>query len=586
MNLFSASAAIVILGGFSIAANPASPPPEALDQISTFSFSQSGISQSADSQICQLGAQLNIRTFSSWQNGTTPSEYNKAHRTGPEGVGIIATGGLTASVVFRAEAPTDSAFLDWISRDANGDTLSHPEIVPGAFRGNLASPGFRHHVLQIAKAQIEFGTAGIFFDEVNSGFDGGRKWNFNGNEGYDDHHLKEFNRFLLDKYPSFTKADFLKAFAMASDNSLDPDKPWDDLALNFNYRKYLKSHGWHKQPRTLQNPLAKLYGVPTTNRMALQAENFLESSNTRHWQELVLETRAYAASRGASLLVTSNGIAPFVDFHSVGLYPWNKDDLDGSEVDYVPVVDGKLDLSRSMLPVFRRFRAMSDRHSQGAPVVFFLDWPTDMMSRYNSLATVDKMRFWRYRSAEALAAGTFFSYHLRTSIAGDPTATQAGILDSLRSLVEFQKENSDLFHKIQWDTLPIACPASIVTSTGWQASHHRRIVHILNHDTARFSGTVRIPLDTTVKSVQILSENSRARIIRSIQKQDGAVEVDIGGVAESAILVIDVEPRSSIRRREPGHADHRLFFHTQGWSAGGIDIRGRPTYNAINPAGS
>jgi hypothetical protein len=66
MNSIVLACIAVLHGG-----DPWLPASGSMDRISTFTFSQSSIGDAADPQIPAVAANLNIRTFSSWQNGTS-----------------------------------------------------------------------------------------------------------------------------------------------------------------------------------------------------------------------------------------------------------------------------------------------------------------------------------------------------------------------------------------------------------------------------------------------------------------------------------------------------------------------------------
>ena len=109
-------------------------------------------------------------------------------------------GGLTGSAVFREDASSDAEFLDWITRDANGNPVMHTEVkLEGLYRGSLANPHYREHLLEKMRMQIDLGADGITVDEADAGYFGGLAWNWNGNEGYDDYFIADFNRYLMEK---------------------------------------------------------------------------------------------------------------------------------------------------------------------------------------------------------------------------------------------------------------------------------------------------------------------------------------------------------------------------------------------------
>ena len=110
-------------------------------------------------------------------------------------------GGGTTSIIFPQDLATPEIFDDMSTRDADNLPVPHDEMgVPGGpRRGNMFNPKYRNYLLSWAKVQIDGAVDGLFFDEVISGFSGGQKYGFNGNEGFDDYAIAEFNRYLLNK---------------------------------------------------------------------------------------------------------------------------------------------------------------------------------------------------------------------------------------------------------------------------------------------------------------------------------------------------------------------------------------------------
>lgn len=486
----------------------------ALDTLTAFTFSQGAPGDAADSQVLRLSPELNLRTWNCWKaDGSLAAHYDASQVSAYRARGILLTGGLTASIVFREDAPSDSAFLDWITRDALNDTVSYDQIQPGARRANIASAGFRRHLVDLAKLQIDLGVDGLFFDEVNSGFEGSLKWSWTGNEGFDDAHLRAFNRYLLALHPDWTREQFRSAFDMDSTNALDPALSPDSLGKNFNYRTYLSSHGWSSTPFNGSNPLAKIWGRSIQNRMRRFGTNFVETSTTAWWGEIVDSVRAYAASKGRTVRITSNGIVPFVDFNSIGLYNYNKD-ASGRQVDYVPVTsEGTLNGSRSLQAAFRSLRERSTAESDSAPAVLFLDWPTEFMDAYYAFSKRQKIDYWKIYGAEGFANGLFWAFHLRTSMPGDPTAASMDILDSLGRLMDFYRTNASLYHAVAWPKTEIQAPTGISASISWQASTHRLLLHLVNHNykdslVAQKNLAVSIPWSTEPILVRAVTPDS------------------------------------------------------------------------------
>ena len=71
----------------------------------------------------------------------------------------------------------------------------------------------------------------------------------------------------------------------------------------------------------------------------------------------------------ASILISSNGLLPYVDFNSVGMYPWNADEQtpDFRGADYVPVVDGHLNGAKSLQANYRYLKEKSAQIAGDVP---------------------------------------------------------------------------------------------------------------------------------------------------------------------------------------------------------------------------
>jgi hypothetical protein len=365
-----------------------------------------------------------------------------------------------------------------VSRDASG--AIPPRTESPLYRATLANPIYRQYLVDAAKLQIDGGVDGLFFDEVNGSYGGVA---YDGNEGFDDLQIGDFNAFLLDRYPEST--DFQALFAMEPGNILRRDVPANDINNNFNYRRYLSAKGWASAPMSSANPLAPLWGGTVGGLPDPAPTSFVDTVvTTKYWKEIADAVRAYARDKyGRKLLLTANGIWPHVDFQSVGLFDYNQHGTSaGSYVDYVPVVDGHLNGRLSLVKAFQWLKARSDQFEPGVPVVVFLDWPSSVMDRYDGLPTGERQDYWRLNAAEAYASGIFFALHLKTAT-GEPTATEAGTLDLLKSLAAYYRAHRTFFHSVT----PVAAsvsglPASAMVQVTDQASPDRRLVHVVNHE--------------------------------------------------------------------------------------------------------
>lgn len=455
-----------------------------ISSLTVYGFSQTA-NGSEDSQVYSLAPDINMRAWQKWETGGLRlSDFNRSYIDECRSRNILFISGGTASVVFETEAPDNKTFLDWITRDAKGDIVIHSEIVPKAYRASMASPSYREYLVSVMKVQIDAGADGLFLDEANSGGgNGGPKWNYNGNEGYDDYAIADFNRYLMNKYPSYSAKDWMEKFGMPGNNIIRRDIAYDDLNYNFNYRKYLSSKGFSSDPKNPSNPLAKEWGFPVGNRIDADDDSYSAVYAALYWKEIVVALREYARKKySKEILITSNGIFPYTDFNSLGLYNYNRDD-DGSEADYVPVVSGKLNGSKSLKKTFLSLYGRSRAASGNVPLVLFIDWPTDMMNNYYSLSAEEKKDYWRIYAAEAYSCGLRFAFHLRTVMPGDPTASDSGILDFLKNYSQFYKVNSGVYSNVSNDSRKVSLGKSgIEYNVVKSESLKKYYIHLINHN--------------------------------------------------------------------------------------------------------
>jgi cellulase/cellobiase CelA1 len=481
-----------------------------------FAFSQSEVGDE-DPQIYALQPDVNIRAFQKWStSGDAPADYDFAQIERYHGGGTALIGGGTASVIFGGEFASQAVFDALSTWDAAGQPVPHDEVVAGARRGSIFNPAFRQAVLAWAKLQIDGGVDGLFFDEVNGGFSGGQIHGYNGNEGFEDAALADFNRYLLAKYPSYTASDWKSRFGMTDANLLRREVSADDLSGNFNYRTYLQAHGWAgsdaaSSPLTSANPLASEWGTVVGNRMYADDTSFTATYVRKYWQEMVAELRAYAAVAGRTIWITSNGLESSVDLNCVGLYPWNKDEqtADYRGADYVPVVNGHLNGAKSLQANYRYLRNLSAQISGDVPVVVFIDWPTDMMTNYLSLPLAEKQDYWRIFGAEAYANGLFPAFHLKDTV-GSPTAEQQGMLPFFQTYTQFYKDHRDLYRDNAVVDGSVTVGVGNVSASVLAPGVGGRVLHLVNHNydqgiVAQGGFTVKVPLATAPSRVTMVS---------------------------------------------------------------------------------
>jgi hypothetical protein len=517
-----------------------------LSKVKVAAFSQTGVAQS-DPQVLALAPDLVPRAWNQWDlSGLKAADYAPSYPAACRANGTLFVGGLTASVIF-ADEMTASELADQAGRNAAGQQVAHNEIVPGAFRGALASPGFRQLLIRIAKIQIDSGVDGLFFDEVNASYTGA---SYDGNEGFDDHDVADFGRFLCARHGGDAAA--LAAFDLAAADGLDCTAT--DPGAAFNYRGYLARHGFVNAPVSASNKLASEWGTTVQNRPDPAKGTFVETfPSLVYWQEIVVAVRGYAREKyGKEVLITANGVFPFVDFQSVGLYDWNKDGTGPKGFDYVPITgtapSTHLNGTVSFMPVLQALKDRSKRIVEAAgghevPLLLFLDWPTDSMNRYYGLPLEERQDYVRILLAESSALGMWFALPLSTTTDSN-TATALGIMDFFQKMRAFYQAHAELF-RAGHDSAAVPT----VSATGVAAhlvtfDSGRSVVHLVNHNYAAafvpqpgLSATV--PLAQAPSKVTLVSPDLAADQPATFSYANGQLLVAVGTLGSSVVVVIE-----------------------------------------------
>jgi hypothetical protein len=530
-------------GPWSIATAPTVPVP--MDDVTVFAFSQVDTAAS-DPQVVALAPDMNIRAWQRWdRSGRAPGDYDFGYVSDCHAAGVRFIGGTTATAMFRDEWATDAEFEAIATRDASGAIVSHSSALSGLYRASLANPDYRAYLVNIGKIQIDGGVDGLFFDEINSDYQGA---NYDGNEGFDDYHLADFNAYLLSLYPDVAGFTALTAGTITGDNVLRAGVLPGDLANNFDYGRYLRDNGWGAAPFAAANPLAAVWGRSSGQRAAVAGPvGFTDAAEIyRYWPAIVTELRGYARQQyGRDILVTANGVYPFVDFQGVGLYDYNGEDPSRPMgADYVPVTaDGHLDGSQSLQAPFRRLAARSAALAPGAPVVLFIDWPTGPMSRYLALPASEREDYWRIFAAEAYANGLFFAFHLADTV-GDPTATDLGLMPLYQGLAAFYRGHADLYHHVTPSNAAATTSiASAMVAVSDQASPHRRLVHVVNHEyagalVAQQDVAVTVASDAQPSAVTLASPDADADTPLAFTFSGGQLSVTLPALAAYDVIVV------------------------------------------------
>lgn len=521
----------------------ANPDPELV----AYAFSQSA-PPSIDPQLYEVAPTVSIRTTNQWgEDGTLPEDYSIEAIQDLQATGTRVILGLTATVLFESQVEDEAAFRDMVTRDVANQPVAHDEIVPDAYRGNLASPAFRDLVVRNAQTLIDVGADGVFLDEANAGYSGSA---WDGNEGFDDYHEADFRRYLCETNPEWTPESFAEAHDTGPDNTLDCNRPACEKS-GFSARRYALEHdifGGGSAFSSAEQALVAAWGTTLNNRCPVVPASFTETYNVIYWADIVRRMRRYAREQyGRELLITSNGLFPFVDFQSVGLYNWNQDGPNGSQVDYVPTdSEGRLDATRSLSDVFARLREHSVALAGPVPVVLFVDWPTDMMSAYYGFSLQEKQTYFRIYGAEAYASGLRFAWHLRTSMSNDPTAEESGMLDWFAAEAEFYRAHSELFvGAMPWEAA-VALETEHVVALVTELADGRHVVHLINHAYdpeagLQTQGPLTITVETAAESAQatVVSPDSPDPATVPLESEAGSTIFQLPTLTSYAAIVIE-----------------------------------------------
>lgn len=552
-----------------------------MDKYTEFDFSQEWNFAIVDTQILYTSPDLIIRGWFQWDtNGDSPGNFSSSapvlaqyHQHN-----VTFLGGVTTTVYFFDEAADSAQFKDMVTRDGSGNLVPHNNIVPGAYRGNIANPAFRDYVVNKVKLQLDAGVDGMHFDEAISSYEG---LTYNGNEGFDDYTIKDFNAYLAAKYPDYTQADWISKFGMTDTNYIDTAQPLNDLIKNFNYREYLAVNGWQNNPLTASNPLAAEWGSVLDNRADTTSNTFLSKYTTMYWRDIVTRTRQYARdSYGKEIFITANGLFPYVDFQSFGMYNGNHDN-NGAEANYMPVSSGHLNGAFSLQYIFKSIYQKSRGLAGSAPVVLFLDWPDQMMTDYYNLSLKEKEDYWKIYAAEAYANGLFIAFHLKTSmVPADPTAAQMGILGFLRDYPKFYKMNASYYHFNTILDRPVTVSeANINASLMWQSDSGRYTIHLVNHNYVSGTGMtkksdfkVSLSLDSMPKSVYMKSPDFSGYRVLHTDYSGGKLIISVDSLNYYDMIVLDYENAVSgiVNPANTGSLDLNVFPNP---SSGSITIQ-------------
>jgi hypothetical protein len=502
--------------------------------LTVFGFSQQDQNLPADPQVLALAPNVVSRAWQRWdRGGVQPSDYNFNYPAQAQAAGIVFIGGTTATVLFQDEFPAAADFSSVVACNAAGQPVVHAPL--NFYRGSMASPAYRQYIIGIGKIQIDGGVDGLFFDEADESYQGATYGN--GDEGFDDANVADFGGFLCGKYPAYTAVDWQSKYGITAADKLNCSAAVAVRGRTFDYRGYLSRNSWQASPLNGTNPLAAEWGTILGGHPEPGNGTFTGTyTSLVYWQQIVLTLRNYARQKyNKEIFITANGVYPFVDFQSNGLWGGNPDGPGGSSANYCPLTsDGHLDGTQSLLSAFLATKQRSARiDGRVVPVSAFIDWPTDVMTNYLSLPSTEKQDYWRMYVPEALAASVYLNMHLADTI-GDPTAMQLGLMPLFEQTAAFYKlpAHAALFHQAQDLPGTVTVSAQNVATNLTQLGDGRTVAHLINHNYARGfqeqdSVRVAFPLAQAPGSVTLVSPDLGADTPVPFTYSGGQVKITV-----------------------------------------------------------
>lgn len=427
----------------------------------------------------KTGSDVLIRGWFKWGQAPPVSKWRdlvpQVHA-----LGALFGGGITCSALYDNEnGLTKAQLLDMATRGSAGQLVDAWDN-PGCRHGSLSSPAYRQYLLRWCKEQIDAGADYLFMDESNAAL--------SEREGYDDYSLKDFRQYLLEACPQ-TRGLGPRDARWGTDWGVtlaDPQVcPTGDMT-SFDYRAYLRALG------VLDKPLVE------KNRLLPAWWQFRPYRDDRAWREITDAIRAYARERGKTVLISGNGIVPYVDLQVLGV--WDK----------WLVKDGRVDLSESQLPYWRslveRGRKVAGKR---VPVVLFHDWGFgDIPFPWMAAPPPEREIWMRTRGAEIYAAGGFFAFPVLGPFGCN--AAEDGTLPLIARQAAFYQSHRDLYLQSRWVGCEQMTSAAdkLSLAASWNPQRQALVVHAINRDRslqARSGVTIHLPLSKLPRSCSIIS---------------------------------------------------------------------------------
>jgi hypothetical protein len=373
--------------------------------------------------VARLNTDVLIRAWFKWHNAT---DYTRLARHVPQAhaMGAVFGGGITCSALYHGENRlTEAQVLDMATRGPDGQLVDAWQT-PRCRHGTLSNPAYLEYLLSWCRQQIDAGADYLFMDEITAAL--------HRDEGYDDYSLRDFHRWLVERFGLRGKPG---------------DPQWDRLKIGslegFDYRAYLKQHGFTAEPVSSRNPFASLWW------------SWRRQRDDRAWKWLSDAIRAYAAQKGRRAWLSGNGLARYVDLQVLGVWGlWR-------------VKAGRVDLADSQLEDWASLVAQGQALAgRRVPVVFFHDWGFGGFP-WMEVAPAERKLWMRTRGAEIYAAGARFAFPIQGPLHND--ASQDGTLDEVIRQTAFYQQHKALYLDAQFAGLePLPTDQPLVSLALWR----------------------------------------------------------------------------------------------------------------------
>jgi hypothetical protein len=397
-----------------------------------------------------VGSDVLIRGWFKWREAPPVHELTEIPRLAHR-MGALFGGGITCSALYDGEnGITHAQLLDMATRGPDGRMVD-AWGQPGIRHGSLSSTAYRDYLFRWCREQIDAGVDYLFMDEINAAL--------GPLEGFDDHSLADFRRYLRQEATEtkdWTDGD--PRWATLGIDLSDTAIATDGTMRTFDYRGSLRAGGWLGDPHAAGNPLAPLWA------------QFRRDRDDRVWRDLTERIRSYAAEKQRKVYLSGNGIVPYVDLQVLGVW------------DRWAVRDGHIDLSQSQVPVWR---TLVQRGCQIAgrrvPVVLFHDWGFgDPPFPWLAVPAAERAIWMRTRGAEIYAAGGFFAFPVLGPFGCN--AARDGTLGEIQRQTVFYQRNRHLYLDSDFlgsETLRTE-DEDLSLAVGWHEGRQSVLLHVIN----------------------------------------------------------------------------------------------------------